>query len=66
MEKISLLIGKGGSVVKAMTEESGVTNISISQDGAVDITAPSDKSMQKALQLIAGVCADVEQGKIYR
>jgi polyribonucleotide nucleotidyltransferase len=63
-EKIRDVIGKGGSVIRAMTEETGAT-IDIDQDGTVRIASIDGASGQEALRRIELITADVEVGRIY-
>ena len=63
-EKIRDVIGKGGSVIRALTEETGAT-IDIDQDGTVKIASVDGISGKEALRRIELITADVEVGKIY-
>ena len=63
-EKIRDVIGKGGSVIRALTEETGAT-IDIDQDGTVKIASVDGISGKEALRRIKLITADVEVGKIY-
>ena len=63
-EKIRDVIGKGGSTIRAITEETGAT-IDITDDGTIKI-ASVDKTAGDAARLrIEEITADVEVGKIY-
>lgn len=63
-EKIRDLIGKGGSTIRAITEETG-TLIDISDDGLVRISTPDAIACEAALERIKRVTAEVEVGTIY-
>jgi len=63
-ERIRDVIGKGGAVIRALTEETGAT-IDISEDGMVTVASSNADSAQVALQRIADLTAEVEVGKIY-
>jgi polyribonucleotide nucleotidyltransferase len=63
-EKIRDVIGKGGSVIRAMTEETGAT-IDIDQDGTVRIASVDGSSGKEALRRIELITADVEVGRVY-
>jgi polyribonucleotide nucleotidyltransferase len=63
-EKIRDVIGKGGSVIRAMTEETGAT-IDIDQDGTVRIASIDGASGKEALRRIELITADVEVGRVY-
>ncbi len=63
-EKIRDVIGKGGAVIRALTEETGTT-IDISDDGSVTIASISNEGGEQAKRRIENITADVEVGKIY-
>ena len=63
-EKIRDVIGKGGSVIRAMTEETGAT-IDIDQDGTVRIASVDGSSGKEARRRIELITADVEVGRVY-
>jgi polyribonucleotide nucleotidyltransferase len=63
-EKIRDVIGKGGSVIRAMTEETGAS-IDIDQDGTVRVASIDGSSGKEARRRIELITADVEVGQIY-
>lgn len=63
-EKIRDVIGKGGAVIRALTEETGTT-IDISDDGAVTIACVNSEGGEQAKKRIEDITADVEVGRIY-
>lgn len=63
-EKIRDVIGKGGAVIRAMTEETGAT-IDIDNDGTIRIASVDGKSGMEARRRIELITADVEVGRIY-
>ncbi|MCZ6879917.1 MAG: polyribonucleotide nucleotidyltransferase, partial [Gammaproteobacteria bacterium] len=63
-EKIRDVIGKGGSVIRQITEETGAT-IDIENDGTIKIASVEGPSGQEARRRIELITADVEVGKIY-
>jgi len=63
-EKIRDVIGKGGAVIRAMTEETGAT-IDIDQDGTVKVASIDGASGREAKRRIDLITADVEVGRIY-
>ncbi|MFQ5549093.1 MAG: polyribonucleotide nucleotidyltransferase [Woeseia sp.] len=63
-EKIRDVIGKGGAVIRAMTEETGAT-IDIDNDGTVKIASVDAASGREALRRIELITADVEVGRVY-
>jgi polyribonucleotide nucleotidyltransferase len=64
-EKIRDVIGKGGAVIRAITEETGTT-IDIENDGTVKIASVDGKAGRAALERIQLITADVEVGRIYQ
>jgi len=63
-EKIRDVIGKGGSVIRALTEETNTT-IDISDDGIVTIASTSSEGMAEAKRRIENITLDVEVGQVY-
>jgi polyribonucleotide nucleotidyltransferase len=63
-EKIRDVIGKGGAVIRAITEETGTT-IDIQDDGSVTIACISSAGGEAARKRIEEITAEVEVGRIY-
>jgi polyribonucleotide nucleotidyltransferase len=63
-EKIRDVIGKGGAVIRALTEETGTT-IDIADDGTVMIACINAEGGEIAKKRIEDITAEVEVGKIY-
>jgi len=63
-EKIREVIGKGGAVIRSITEETGTT-IDIENDGTVRIASVDGTSGREAQRRIALITADVEVGQVY-
>ncbi len=63
-EKIRDVIGKGGAVIRALTEETG-TQIDITDEGVVTIASVDGAAGQEAKRRIEELTATVEVGKIY-
>ena len=63
-EKIRDVIGKGGAVIRALTEETG-TVIDINDDGTVTIASVSAEAGALAKKRIEDITAEVEVGRIY-
>ncbi len=63
-EKIRDVIGKGGAVIRQITEETGTT-IDIENDGTVKIASVSGIAGREAQRRIELITADVEVGRIY-
>ncbi len=63
-EKIRDVIGKGGSVIRALTEETGAI-IDIQDDGQVTISSVNAEACDAARRRIEDITAEVEVGKVY-
>jgi polyribonucleotide nucleotidyltransferase len=63
-EKIRDVIGKGGAVIRQITEETGTT-IDIENDGTVKIASVHATAGREAQRRIELITADVEVGQIY-
>ncbi|MFO1322132.1 MAG: polyribonucleotide nucleotidyltransferase [Burkholderiales bacterium] len=63
-EKIRDVIGKGGAVIRSITEETGTT-IDIQDDGTVTIACVSAEGGEAAKRKIEEITAEVEVGRIY-
>ncbi|MDN5881358.1 MAG: polyribonucleotide nucleotidyltransferase [Nitrosospira sp.] len=63
-EKIRDVIGKGGAVIRALTEETGTT-IDIADDGTVMIACVNAEGGEVAKKRIEDITAEVEVGRIY-
>ncbi len=63
-DKIRDVIGKGGAVIRALTEETGTT-IDIDDDGNITIACVSGEAGELAKKRIEDIVAEVEVGKVY-
>ncbi len=63
-DKIRDVIGKGGAVIRDLTEKSGAS-IDLDDDGTVRIYAASQESADKAKEMILAITAEAEVGTIY-
>ncbi len=63
-EKIRDVIGKGGAVIRALTEETGTT-IDIAEDGTVNIACQGLDACEMAKKRIEEITAEVEVGRTY-
>ncbi len=63
-EKIRDVIGKGGAVIRALTEETGC-QINIEEDGTITIAATDNEKAEVAKKRIEQITAEVEIGKVY-
>jgi polyribonucleotide nucleotidyltransferase len=63
-EKIRDVIGKGGAVIRGITEETGAT-VDIENDGTIKIASVEGAAGREAKQRIELITADVEVGRIY-
>jgi polyribonucleotide nucleotidyltransferase len=63
-DKIRDVIGKGGAVIRALTEETG-TQIDIAEDGTITIASTDGGKADEAKRRIQEITAEVEIGKVY-
>ncbi|MEM7284445.1 MAG: polyribonucleotide nucleotidyltransferase, partial [Pseudomonadota bacterium] len=63
-EKIRDVIGKGGAVIRSITEETGAT-IDIDNDGTVKIASADNAAASEARRRVELITAEVEVGSIY-
>ena len=63
-ERIRDVIGKGGAVIRAITEETG-TQIDIQDDGQITIAATDGDAALRARKRIEEITAEVEIGRVY-
>jgi polyribonucleotide nucleotidyltransferase len=63
-EKIGLLIGPGGKMIRSIQEATGAT-IDVEDDGTVTIASHVAEGAQEALRRVEALTASVEIGKIY-
>ncbi|MDD5058370.1 MAG: polyribonucleotide nucleotidyltransferase [Sideroxydans sp.] len=63
-EKIRDVIGKGGAVIRALTEETGTT-IDIDDEGNITIACVNGDAGELAKKRIQDIVAEVEVGKVY-
>ena len=64
-DKIGAIIGPGGSVIRGMIEEFGVT-IDVSDDGTVVIGSPDQVNADKTKEQIDLLTREVEVGAVYK
>ena len=63
-DKIRDVIGKGGAVIRSITEETGAS-IDISDDGTVNIASVDSAAGEEAKRRIEQITAEVEVGVVY-
>ncbi len=63
-DKIRDVIGPGGKVIRGIIEETGV-KIDVEDDGTVLIASSDGMAMNRAVELIQGITAEPEVGRIY-
>ena len=63
-DKIREVIGKGGTTIRSITEETGAT-IDISDDGTVVIASVNREAGDAAKKRIEQIVSDVEPGRVY-
>ena len=63
-DKIRDIIGPGGKVIRGIVEQTGV-KINVDDDGTVNIASIDEESAQKAMDIVKGIVAEAELGKLY-
>jgi polyribonucleotide nucleotidyltransferase len=63
-ERIRDVIGKGGAIIRALTEETG-TQINIAEDGTITVASTDGDRAKEAMRRIGELTAEVEIGQIY-
>jgi len=63
-DKIRDVIGPGGKVIRGIIEETGV-KIDVEDDGTVRIASADGASTQRAIDIIQGITAEPEVGRVY-
>ena len=64
-DKIRDVIGKGGAVIRGITEETGAS-VDIDDDGNVRIYGEDADSRDAALDMVNAITAEAEVGRLYR
>jgi len=63
-DKIREVIGPGGKVIRGIVEQTGV-KIDIDDTGTINIASIDEESARKAIEIVEGIIAEAELGKIY-
>jgi len=63
-DKIKDVIGPGGKVIKKIIQDTGVT-IDIDDEGNIQVASVDSKALDAAIEIINGIIAEAEVGKIY-
>ena len=63
-DKIKEIIGKGGSVIKSIQEESGAV-VDINDTGEISVFGDNQAKMQAALDIIDKIIEETEVDKVY-
>ncbi len=64
-DKIRDIIGPGGKVIRGIVDATG-TKIDVQDDGTVTVAAVDEAGSRKAIEMIEGIAAEVEIGRIYK
>jgi len=64
-EKIRDVIGTGGKIIRGIIDQTGV-KINIDDTGCINIASPDEDSAKKAIEIIQGIVAEAEIGKLYK
>src|SRR5213594_1142523 len=63
-EKIREIIGPGGKIIRGIQEQTGV-KVDIEDDGRIMLFGADAKLVQQAVDIIQGICKEVELDRIY-
>jgi polyribonucleotide nucleotidyltransferase len=63
-DKIRDVIGSGGKVIRGIIEQTGA-KIDVEDSGLIHIASVDEAAARKAMEIITGIVADAEVGKIY-
>lgn len=63
-DKIRDVIGTGGKVIRGIIEQTGV-KMNVDDDGNINIASIDEASAQKAMDIVKGIVAEAELGKLY-
>ncbi|HMK55810.1 MAG TPA: polyribonucleotide nucleotidyltransferase [Dissulfurispiraceae bacterium] len=64
-DKIRDVIGSGGKVIRGIVEQTGA-KIDIDDSGTINIASSDEESAKKAIEIISGIVAEAEVGKVYK
>ncbi len=64
-DRIGEIIGPGGKIIRGIQAESGA-EISIDDDGTVHIYAVKAEGLERAVQMIKAITAEIEVGELYQ
>jgi polyribonucleotide nucleotidyltransferase len=65
VDKIREVIGSGGKVIRDIVAQTGC-KIDINDDGKINIASSDGAAAQKAIDIIRGIVAEAEEGKVYK
>ncbi len=63
-DKIRDVIGTGGKVIRGIIEQTGV-KMNVDDEGNINIASIDEASAQKAMDIVKGIVAEAELGKLY-
>lgn len=63
-EKIGLVIGPGGKMIRSIVEETGAS-IDINDDGTVKVFASNKEAIEAAVGRVKGIAQELEEGAVY-
>jgi polyribonucleotide nucleotidyltransferase len=64
-DQIRVVIGPGGKTIKGIVDQTGVS-IDVQDDGTVAVAGSDPDAVRRALDIIEGLTAEAEPGKIYK
>ena len=64
-DQIRIIIGPGGKTIKGIVEQTGCA-IDVNDDGTVSVAGSDPEGVRRALDIIQGLTAEPEVGKVYK
>jgi polyribonucleotide nucleotidyltransferase len=64
-DQIRVIIGPGGKTIKGIVDQTGCS-VDVEDDGTVAVAGSDPEAVQRALDIIRGLTAEPEVGKIYK
>jgi len=64
-DQIRIIIGPGGKTIKGIVEQTGCS-VDVEDDGTVSVAGSDPSGVERAIEIIQGLIAEPESGKVYR
>ena len=64
-DQIRIIIGPGGKTIKGIIDQTGCS-VDVNDDGTVAVASADSEAVKRAIQIIEGLTAEPEVGRIYK